>query len=572
MNEVRSNVALAYPSLYKSVIPQTTGSDGLIRPSDAELSVSWGCSGADIWETICAAIVGDVARIRELLAHQPNLVRAEYWYTQPLHFAVREGHEAAVELLLAAGADPTFVRYGGEELVTVARDRGHEAVALRLEVARAARFGGALQDHEIHTAARAADLGRVRALVEADPALVRLCDRCGSTALHHAVSGSSLEVVAYLLDKGADVGALSGSGGTYHASGYSPLDLALGLGSFYRPKYDWAMVGYLLARGADYSITVAAARGDKARVLRLLEEEPQRVNEAQPSGRRPLSAAVEQGHTEIAKLLLERGANPNLPEGPYAPLGVALYAAAHRKDHAMAKLLLEQGANPNAWIDSSGEVWHVSDKETRLMLYRYGLKTDEYDLDNYDALAIYAEKDPEKLGRAGCGGVYAMVIHDGDSRTPEQREALMQLLLSRGVRVPPVLTGCRSYLWRRPECARLLLEHGMDPNLPNWQRVTPLHNVCEADGRGNADANRLELADLFLEFGADINARDEEYRSTPLGWAARSGLLDMVELLLARGAKTNLPDDLLWATPLAWAQKRGHTEIEVLLRAHGAVA
>jgi len=141
----------------------------------------------------------------------------------------------------------------------------------------------------------------------------------------------------------------------------------------------------------------------------------------------------------------------------------------------------------------------------------------------------------------------------------------LQPLLKRGVRVPEVVTGCRTYLWNTPDMTRVLLEHGMNPNLPNWQRVTPLHDICSRGGRGRPDANRHELLDLFLEFGADINAVDEEYRSTPLGWAARSGLVDMAELLLARGADASLAGEP-WATPLQWARRRGHLEIADRLR------
>ena len=128
------------------------------------------------------------------------------------------------------------------------------------------------------------------------------------------------------------------------------------------------------------------------------------------------------------------------------------------------------------------------------------------------------------------------------------------------------------YLLEDPEILRILLSSAaMDPNLPNWQRATPLHDLCGRDGRGRARDHRIECAAILLEAGANINAKDEEYRSTPLAWAARNDLSDMVEFLLARGAPTNLLDDDAWATPLAWAIKRGHTSIESLLRAAGAV-
>ena len=73
------------------------------------------------------------------------------------------------------------------------------------------------------------------------------------------------------------------------------------------------------------------------------------------------------------------------------------------------------------------------------------------------------------------------------------------------------------------------------------------------------------MAALCLEHGADINAIDDEYCSTPLGWAARRGLTDMVTWLLQRGANRDLPHDKPWAKPLAWAKRRGHDSIIGLL-------
>jgi ankyrin repeat protein len=70
---------------------------------------------------------------------------------------------------------------------------------------------------------------------------------------------------------------------------------------------------------------------------------------------------------------------------------------------------------------------------------------------------------------------------------------------------------------------------------------------------------------MFLERGADINARDEDICSTPLGWAAKYGRREIAELLLSLGAVAVHPDDPPWATPLAWATRRGHTTIAQLL-------
>jgi ankyrin repeat protein len=151
------------------------------------------------------------------------------------------------------------------------------------------------------------------------------------------------------------------------------------------------------------------------------------------------------------------------------------------------------------------------------------------------------------------------------------KKDLVVRLLNAGARVPPVLTACRSYLLEDPEILRLLLAGGIDPDLPNWQRATPLH-LCGRDGRGRPRAHRPECATILLDAGATISAKDEEYRSTPLAWAARNDLPDMVELLLGRGVPTNLADDEPWATPHAWAIRRGHVRIVEILRAAGATA
>ena len=97
----------------------------------------------------------------------------------------------------------------------------------------------------------------------------------------------------------------------------------------------------------------------------------------------------------------------------------------------------------------------------------------------------------------------------------------------------------------------------MDPNLPNWQQVRPLHFIAE---KGEIDTARL-----FLRYGADPNAIDEEYRTTPLGWAAKRGQTEFVRFALASGFDPALPEAPGWATPLAWARRGDHGEVASLL-------
>jgi ankyrin repeat protein len=71
----------------------------------------------------------------------------------------------------------------------------------------------------------------------------------------------------------------------------------------------------------------------------------------------------------------------------------------------------------------------------------------------------------------------------------------------------------------------------------------------------------LTKARLLLDRGADLDAIDDEFKSTPLAFAARWGQRKMVGLLLDRGAdRRRAGAD--WAEPAAWARRRGHTAIE----------
>jgi ankyrin repeat protein len=102
----------------------------------------------------------------------------------------------------------------------------------------------------------------------------------------------------------------------------------------------------------------------------------------------------------------------------------------------------------------------------------------------------------------------------------------------------------------------------MDPNHSNWHHTTLLQD--------KARLGDIEKVTLLLDHGADIDAVDEEFRSTALGFAARWGQQEMVSFLIDRGADVNKAG-AAWASPLAWAKKKGHGEIEADLLRAGAL-
>jgi ankyrin repeat protein len=117
-----------------------------------------------------------------------------------------------------------------------------------------------------------------------------------------------------------------------------------------------------------------------------------------------------------------------------------------------------------------------------------------------------------------------------------------------------------------PECFKLILDHGVNPNGRVGGGFTILHHLASHYKAENC----LIRAKMLLDAGASLTIRDSLLKSTPLGWACRWGRIELVRLYLERGAAPVEADAEAWATPLAWATKRGQHEIIQLLRSAGA--
>ncbi|MCU0879333.1 MAG: ankyrin repeat domain-containing protein, partial [Pirellulaceae bacterium] len=274
-------------------------------------------------------------------------------------------------------------------------------------------------------------------------------------------------------------------------------------------------------------------------------------------------------HLHIVRLLLERGADPNLPEDA-APQGRALYEACSHNHLAIAELLLAHGANSNAGVDSCeccltiGRIYH-GERAAPLeqLLRKHGAYTPPYRLSVAELKqAIRNDHDVTRHGE-----------FESTVLAKQNRQLLELYLDSRRGAARGLYFGGGAVWPGSAGMLRLLLKRGLDPHLPDWLGKTLMHAATERGDRS--------LAALLLRTGADINSVELEFQGTPLAAAVRAWCSEtaaaqlphrhqMVYFLLERGAVPNLPEDKPWATPLAWATRSGCREAIELLKQYGA--
>ena len=269
--------------------------------------------------------------------------------------AVAAGDIHAAVMLMADGVAADNLTPQGRTALMVAVQNGHfRMVGLLLnngaDAKRLASNGNSL----LHEAATAGNPGIMQLLLEHGGGPGHLDHRNdeGYTALNQAAFSGNQPIARLLLEHGADVDGPSEIGETplLLAAREQKIDVAtlllahdadrersdnLGFTPLLEAAYSGSagMVKLLLAAGADPCgagpgnqdppLCAAAKRGFVAVAQALLDAWPPRAGDARPA--RPgvlaaaLSMAARQGHPEIVMLLLERGAQADLPMFLAAP-------------------------------------------------------------------------------------------------------------------------------------------------------------------------------------------------------------------------------------------------------------
>jgi ankyrin repeat protein len=458
--------------------------------SDQKLMWSPG-RGVDVWALIQACATGDLNAVQALIARDPSLARSHYDYRKPLYFAVRENRIDVVRFLLDHDRNPLDL-WVDDDPIEIARDRGYTGMEQLLTRTLETKFNASPQGEPVAAALREHDLKRMCELLDAQPGLIGKGDKRSSQPIHWATMTRQIEAIDELRRRGADINA-------QRMDGARPIHLTNG-DYFHRGWRDvprtWPVtpaqvMAHLEARGAVIDLPTACHTGDIDRVRELLRQDPSLANtlgeyEGYYLGAgAPLSNAATVGRMDIVQLLLDHGADPNLPQEQVAPRGKALYEAVFHGHYDIAKLLLERGAFPNPPVESSGDALWVSrefrpNKRMEQLLLSYGAKSTK--------------------GRTG---------EDWPTR------ALNWL------RISPLHEAARKGDVRE---AKKLLASGADLTARDEHlRSTPLAWA--------AKYGQLEMVKFLLRRGAPKSLPDDPSWATPLAWALKRGHDKIVKLL-----------------------------------------
>jgi ankyrin repeat protein/L-ascorbate metabolism protein UlaG (beta-lactamase superfamily) len=254
-----------------------------------------------------AALKGDLAQVKALLAKDPSLINAKgHNEKAPLHWAAQGGHLELAKYLVARGASVDAPNIQKETPLVYAAESGHLKLAEML-IAKGADVNvkTTLPASPIHYAlwAGRTDLFMLLAAKGADLKTPRLQ---GYALLHEAAGGESTAIVDLLLKKGIAIDLKTDFGAT-------PLHYAVMRGTT-------AITSLLINKGADvnavsengwWPLNLAVKGGRAEAVAMLLKAGARMDTKDQESQRFPLHLAAAKGYGRICSLLLEKGADVN---------------------------------------------------------------------------------------------------------------------------------------------------------------------------------------------------------------------------------------------------------------------
>jgi uncharacterized protein len=446
-------------------------------------------------ELIDAVRANDRAAVRRLLAARANVNEPGGDGSTALHWAAHNDDAEIAKLLVAAGAD-----------------------------VRALTRNGALTPLMIAATNGGAEVVQVLLAAGADPQ-ARSAD--GATPLMTAAASGSVETVTVLLDRGADVNATDG------AQSQTAL-------MFAAVANRAAVVRELLARGATISTTsklvkLGRANYDGEPVAAPAAPKPgdrigkakleRRARARSMGGMAALHFASRNGALDAARVLVVSGADINQPTE--ADHSTPLVIATSNGHYELAKFLLENGADPKlANEDGLTPLYATIETQYAPTSWSPTRKTGQQLVSHLELMKALLDRGADPNVRLKNKLWFRPSDHDDMW----------------------VGTAGTTPFWRAAfandtDAMRLLAARGADPTITSSENHSPLMAAAGLGWTANLHQTvpraRIAAVSLCLELGADLNAIDV-FNYTALHGAAYLGDNELVKFLVEKGARLDI--------------------------------
>ena len=335
----------------------------------------------------------------------------------------------------------------------------------------------------------------------------------------------------------------------------------------------------LLDNGADPNVSYKyhnplfyAAFYKNEKVVKKIIEKGVDVNYSDYKIAPVLSLIAQQGDVEALKILIENGADVNILDDGWSPLGRAINAG----NVENVRYLLEQGGDVNAkgydgdnLLYKAVDKWH--DIEIIEMLIDYGAALEAKERPSNTALMLASDK-----GRKDIVELLIKKGADVNCANAFGESALISAMKA------PIVTDCI-------EIVELLTSNGADVNKKNIQGYTPLMEAshygiskivellikkgANVNDRSNIGFTALmgatvegseSIVELLIQNGADVNMQDKE-GETALMIAARKDYINVVKVLVKNGANLDLQDSDGKTALMKAVQSYSQDNIEALI-------
>ncbi|XP_064215969.1 ankyrin-3 isoform X5 [Tribolium castaneum] len=259
------------------------------------------------------------------------------------------------------------------------------------------------------------------------------------------------------------------------------------------------------------------------------------INTSNANGLNALHLAAKDGHVEIARELLKRGA---IVDAATKKGNTALHIASLAGQEEIVRLLVQHGASLNVQSQNGFTPLYMAAQENHDGVVKYLLSKGANQTlateDGFTPLAVAMQQGHDKV---------VAVLLENDTRGK--------------VRLPALHIAAKK---DDVKAAALLLQNEHNPDVTSKSGFTPLHIAAHY---GND-----KVASLLYDKGADVNYA-AKHNITPLHVASKWGKNNMVTLLVAKGAdiQAKTRDGL---TPLHCAARSGHDQVVDMLLENGA--